>query len=136
MTFSIIGVDIEAKLALEPGKIVIGRNLLELNCSDKKVSRNHALIELEGGRVWLTGTHINPCFLHDQDGISQPLPKGERHCLKSGDKFSLLPNKYIYRISSGENHPSVSTSTSTNNTENNKSKSKSNAGNNLSLIHI
>lgn len=82
------------------GKTTLGRNVTELNCSDKKVSRNHAFIEIEDdGSVYLHSTHINPCFIHDEESkTSRPVKNGERAKLKDEDKISLLPTLYMFQL--------------------------------------
>ncbi|RWS25684.1 Aprataxin and PNK-like factor, partial [Leptotrombidium deliense] len=69
-------------------------------CSDKKVSRNHAVLELkDSGEITLTSIHVNPCF-YSSDPESSPkiLKKDKTQKLIAGDIFSLLPNSYRYQI--------------------------------------
>lgn len=96
---TLVGVgETKASLKLPSGRLTLGRNVKDLNCTDKKVSREHAFIEVDGdGKVWLTATHVNPCFIHE-DAEPKPLKKGERICLEDGGKFSLLPSQFIYKV--------------------------------------
>lgn len=81
------------------GKTTIGRGPF-LGCGDKKVSRNHAVLEVtEKGEVFLTPTHVNPCFY--QPTAESPgtiLKKDKRHKLENGDSFSLLPRAFRYQV--------------------------------------
>ncbi|GIY84597.1 aprataxin and PNK-like factor [Caerostris extrusa] len=81
------------------GKTTIGRGPL-LGCSDKKVSRNHAVLEVTSkGEVFLTPTHVNPCFYQPTaDNPGQILQKDIPHKLRNGDSFSLLPRAYRYQV--------------------------------------
>lgn len=84
---------------LKIGKTIIGRGPL-LECSDKKVSRNHAILEVTAdGEVILTPTHVNPCFYQSQNrGPSRVMKKDKQHVLASGDSISLLPTSYKYIV--------------------------------------
>ncbi|XP_076315118.1 uncharacterized protein LOC143227574 [Tachypleus tridentatus] len=75
-------------IEIPSGKTVIGRGPL-LGCADKKVSRNHAILDVhDGGKMDLLATHINPCFY-------QPQAKGEVRILKKDDKVHILPGDAI-----------------------------------------
>lgn len=84
---------------LKIGKTIIGRGPL-LECSDKKVSRNHAILEVTAdGEVILTPTHVNPCFYQAQNkGPSRVMKKDKQHVLASGDSIALLPTSYKYIV--------------------------------------
>lgn len=44
-------------------------------------------------------THLNPCFIQSSlEAAPQPLKRDQWHTLGPGDLFSLLPEKYIYRV--------------------------------------
>ncbi|XP_064483702.1 aprataxin and PNK-like factor [Ornithodoros turicata] len=96
---------------LKTGKTIIGRGPL-LECSDKKVSRNHAILEvLQDGEVLITPTHVNPCFYQAQgNGPSKVLKKDKQHTLSSGDSISLLPNNYKYIIEVANSPEDISSS--------------------------
>ncbi|CAL1278329.1 unnamed protein product [Larinioides sclopetarius] len=81
------------------GKTTIGRGPF-LGCIDKKVSRNHAVLEVTSkGEVYLTPTHVNPCFYQPTaDSPGQILKKDTPHKLENGDSFSLLPRAYRYQL--------------------------------------
>lgn len=83
---------------LPHGDTVIGRGPF-LSVSDKRVSRNHGILENVDGQLRLKSTHVNPCFVQTSpDASPQPLEKDQWHCLKDGSIFSLLPGKCIYRV--------------------------------------
>ncbi|KAF5894818.1 aprataxin and PNK-like factor isoform X1, partial [Clarias magur] len=85
-------------IALPEGDSVIGRGPF-LHVSDKRVSRNHGILQNVDGQLRLKPTHVNPCFvLTSPDAPPEPLEKDQWHCLKDGEIFSLLPGKYIYRV--------------------------------------
>ncbi|XP_065291163.1 aprataxin and PNK-like factor isoform X2 [Dermacentor albipictus] len=89
----------QKSVELKIGKTIIGRGPL-LECSDKKVSRNHAVLEVtEDGEVFLTPTHVNPCFYQVQGkGPSKVMKKDKQQLLQSGDSIALLPNSYKYIV--------------------------------------
>ncbi|KAL3221780.1 hypothetical protein MRX96_050188 [Rhipicephalus microplus] len=101
----------QKSVELKIGKTIIGRGPL-LECSDKKVSRNHAVLEVtEDGEVFLTPTHVNPCFYQAQGkGPSKVMKKDKQQLLQSGDSIALLPNsyKYIVEIISSSSTSSIS----------------------------
>nr|XP_037274150.1 DNA ligase 1-like isoform X2 [Rhipicephalus microplus] len=101
----------QKSVELKIGKTIIGRGPL-LECSDKKVSRNHAVLEVtEDGEVFLTPTHVNPCFYQVQGkGPSKVMKKDKQQLLQSGDSIALLPNsyKYIVEIISSSSTSSIS----------------------------
>ncbi|TRY83038.1 hypothetical protein DNTS_004455 [Danionella cerebrum] len=96
--FELEQVDGGSPLELPFGETVLGRGAF-LGVNDKRVSRNHAILENQNGSLRLKPTHLNPCFIQT-DVLSPPTPleKNEWHWLKDGDLFSLLPGKYIYRV--------------------------------------
>ncbi|XP_060716721.1 aprataxin and PNK-like factor [Tachysurus vachellii] len=80
------------------GDTVIGRGPF-LGVSDKRVSRNHGILENVNGQLRLKPTHVNPCFFQTSvDASPQPLEKDKWHLLKDGAVFSLLPGTYMYRV--------------------------------------
>ncbi|XP_068796853.1 aprataxin and PNK-like factor isoform X3 [Struthio camelus] len=94
-------------VALPPGETVLGRGPL-LGITDKRVSRKHAILEVEGGQVRIKPIHVNPCFYQSsENGHLLPLEAHEWHVLKFGDSFSLLVDKYIFKVLSA--HPVEST---------------------------
>ncbi|XP_025966286.2 aprataxin and PNK-like factor isoform X2 [Dromaius novaehollandiae] len=89
-------------VALPPGETVLGRGPV-LGITDKRVSRKHAILEVEDGQI-----HVNPCFYQSpENGCLLPLEAHEWHPLKVGDSFSLLVDKYIFKVLSA--HPVEST---------------------------
>ncbi|NXI69777.1 APLF factor, partial [Anseranas semipalmata] len=76
--------------------------------TDKRVSRKHAILEVVDGQVRIKPIHVNPCFYHSpENGRLLPLEAHEWHSLKFGDSFSLLVDKYIFKVLSA--HPVEST---------------------------
>uniref|UniRef100_A0A8C1A0R1 Zgc:165656 n=1 Tax=Cyprinus carpio carpio TaxID=630221 RepID=A0A8C1A0R1_CYPCA len=96
--FELEQVDGGCPIELPFGETVLGRGLF-LGVNDKRVSRNHGILENQNGQLRLKPTHLNPCFIQTNIVASpQPLEKDQWHCLKEGDIFSLMPGKYIYRV--------------------------------------
>ncbi|XP_017576071.1 aprataxin and PNK-like factor isoform X1 [Pygocentrus nattereri] len=96
--FELEQVDGGQPIDLPYGETVIGRGPF-LGVSDKRVSRNHGVLENVDGQLRLKPTHLNPCFIQTSLGApSEPLEKDQWHCLKEGSIFSLLPGKYVYRV--------------------------------------
>lgn len=83
---------------VRPGQTVIGRGPL-LGITDKRVSRRHAILEVVDNQLRIKSIHTNPCFLQSSEE-SQLLPmKTHVWCwLNPGDSFSLLLNKYSFRV--------------------------------------
>ncbi|XP_049325665.1 aprataxin and PNK-like factor isoform X1 [Astyanax mexicanus] len=80
------------------GETVIGRGPF-LGVSDKRVSRNHGVLENVDGQLRLKPIHLNPCFVQDSlETPAEPLQKDQWHVLQEGSLFSLLPGKYVYRV--------------------------------------
>ncbi|CAO2605783.1 Aprataxin and PNK-like factor [Lemmus lemmus] len=81
-----------------PGQTVIGRGPL-LGITDKRVSRRHAILEVVDNQLRIKPIHTNPCFRESSEE-SQLLPmKTHEWCwLNPGDSFSLLLNKYSFRV--------------------------------------
>ncbi|KAL7845518.1 hypothetical protein AOLI_G00237100 [Acnodon oligacanthus] len=96
--FELEQVDGGHPIDLPYGETVIGRGPF-LGVSDKRVSRNHGVLENVDGQLRLKPTHLNPCFIQTSLGApSEPLEKDQWHCLKKGSIFSLLPGKYVYKV--------------------------------------
>ncbi|XP_068925021.1 aprataxin and PNK-like factor isoform X2 [Petaurus breviceps papuanus] len=86
------------RVALSPGETVIGRGPL-LGITDKRVSRRHAILEVVGDQLRIKPTHINPCFYQSSEKSQLlPLETNKWHWLNPGDSFSLLVDKYIFRV--------------------------------------
>ncbi|GAB1597722.1 aprataxin and PNK-like factor isoform X1 [Argonauta hians] len=80
---------------------VIGRgNFLQV--LDKRVSRNHGMLEVVDGTLFLTPTHANPCF-YQKKGTKDRLvlPKDQQKRLEAGDMFGLLQDKFFYEVTYG-----------------------------------
>ncbi|XP_026059340.1 aprataxin and PNK-like factor [Carassius auratus] len=96
--FELEQVDGGSPIELPQGETVLGRGPF-LGVNDKRVSRNHGVLENLNGQLRLKPTHLNPCFIQTNIvAAPQPLKKDQWHCLKEGDIFSLMPGKYIYRV--------------------------------------
>uniref|UniRef100_W5NGF7 Aprataxin and PNKP like factor n=1 Tax=Lepisosteus oculatus TaxID=7918 RepID=W5NGF7_LEPOC len=96
--FELEPLDGNCSIPLPVGETLIGRGPL-LRVSDKRVSRNHGLLEVVDGQLRIKPTHLNPCFYQSSlDDLPHPLEKDKWHPLFPGDLFSLLPGKYIYRV--------------------------------------
>ncbi|XP_007476784.1 aprataxin and PNK-like factor isoform X2 [Monodelphis domestica] len=74
--------------------------------TDKRISRRHAILEVLDNQLRIKPTHINPCF-HQSSEKSQllPLETNKWHWLNPGDSFSLLVDKYTFRVFS--THPEI-----------------------------
>ena len=99
-TIQIIG-DNEANYEVS-GTMTIGRGPV-FDISDKKVSRNHAIITPVNNvgefKLELKATHINPCFVKKPGkDKSKVLEKDEKICLENGDIFSLLSDKHSFTV--------------------------------------
>uniref|UniRef100_UPI00398F0429 aprataxin and PNK-like factor isoform X2 n=1 Tax=Pristiophorus japonicus TaxID=55135 RepID=UPI00398F0429 len=91
-------VDGKGTIALAAGLTTIGRGPV-LGVSDKRVSRIHGLLEVLDEKLRIKPLHTNPCFHQSSSGDQLlPLEKDKWHWLNSGDCFSLLPDKYIYKV--------------------------------------
>ncbi|KAE8600971.1 hypothetical protein XENTR_v10013482 [Xenopus tropicalis] len=85
-------------VSLPKGETMIGRGPF-LTISDKRVSRSHALLEVVDGKLRIKPVHVNPCFYQGPGGNTFiPLEKDKWHWLHSGDCFSLLPDKYTFKV--------------------------------------
>ena len=77
---------------------IVGRGKL-LEVSDKRVSRNHALLTLNSGSLLLKSTHSNPCFLNLKNRNKKILlKKGGSITLQNEDEFSLLQDMYCFKV--------------------------------------
>ncbi|XP_033631372.1 aprataxin and PNK-like factor [Asterias rubens] len=80
------------------GKTVIGRGSV-LGVSDKRVSRNHGVVEVSDGKLKIMSTHTNPTF-YQANGTAKlvALPKDVWQYLDHGDRISLTPEQHIYEV--------------------------------------
>ncbi|TKS68776.1 Aprataxin and PNK-like factor [Collichthys lucidus] len=96
--FDLVPVDGGDPIHLPPGETVVGRGPL-LRVNDKRVSRNHGLLENLNGELRLKPTHVNPCFVQSSlTDDPRPLQRDSWCPLHHGDLFSLLPGQYIYKV--------------------------------------
>uniref|UniRef100_A0A8C5MDF8 Aprataxin and PNKP like factor n=1 Tax=Leptobrachium leishanense TaxID=445787 RepID=A0A8C5MDF8_9ANUR len=87
-----------ARTPLPQGESLIGRGPF-LGISDKRVSRNHAVLDVAENKLRIKPVHVNPCFYQAKGkGALVPLERDEWHWLHSNDCVSLLPDKYIFRV--------------------------------------
>ncbi|XP_028617536.1 aprataxin and PNK-like factor isoform X2 [Grammomys surdaster] len=90
------------RVPVGPGQTVIGRGPL-LGITDKRVSRRHAILEVADSQLRIKPIHRNPCFY--QSSEKSQLSPMETHVwsrLNPGDSFSLLLDKYAFRVFSAE----------------------------------
>ncbi|XP_019404689.1 PREDICTED: aprataxin and PNK-like factor isoform X1 [Crocodylus porosus] len=96
--FQLAPTDGGCPVALPRGETVIGRGPL-LGITDKRVSRKHAILEVVGDQLRIKPVHVNPCFLQSsENGDLLPLETHEWHSLNPGDSFSLLIDKYLFKV--------------------------------------
>uniref|UniRef100_UPI0037E8075C aprataxin and PNK-like factor n=1 Tax=Semicossyphus pulcher TaxID=241346 RepID=UPI0037E8075C len=96
--FDLVPVDGGDPISLPPGETVLGRGPF-LGVGDRRVSRNHAVLENLNGQLRLKSTHLNPCFIQSSPTDDpQPLQRNSWYPLHHGDVFSLLPGQYIYKV--------------------------------------
>ncbi|XP_078205292.1 aprataxin and PNK-like factor isoform X7 [Callithrix jacchus] len=86
------------RVALASGETVVGRGPL-LGITDKRVSRRHAILEVADGQLRIKPVHTNPCFYQSSEKSQLvPLKTNLWCCLNPGDSFSLLVDKYTFRV--------------------------------------
>ncbi|KAB7500567.1 Aprataxin and PNK-like factor [Armadillidium nasatum] len=78
--------------------ITLGRGPV-IKCPDKKISRNHVMIDWDDEGVLLTSIHVKPTFIVI-NGEKKSLTQGQSEVLKNGDRFGLLEDNYWYKESS------------------------------------
>ncbi|OXB63731.1 hypothetical protein ASZ78_003128 [Callipepla squamata] len=89
-------------VALPPGQTLLGRGPL-LGITDKRVSRKHAILEVVGGQARIKPIHVDSCFYQSPESDQLiPLEAHEWHSLNFGDSFSLMLNKYIFKVLSAQ----------------------------------
>ena len=97
-SFALISVEKDYKVEVSEGKVTLGRGPY-LQVTDKRVSRNHATLEVSGGSLIILPTHTNPTFYQACGGTKfEPLEKDEVKKLENGDCISFLPNDLIFKI--------------------------------------
>ncbi|XP_063932678.1 aprataxin and PNK-like factor isoform X2 [Zophobas morio] len=80
------------------GSHVLGRGT-SLQCNDKRISRNHATIEVTPDNITLTSIHVNPCFLRAAESKTITILKKDATTqLHDGDNFALLPDDFWFKI--------------------------------------
>nr|XP_023029110.1 aprataxin and PNK-like factor [Leptinotarsa decemlineata] len=102
----------KAVSSLRNGEHHIGRDGI-LNCTDKRVSRHHAILIITDEAVTLKSLHVNPCFYKAARGnCIVLLKKDESVNLNDGDRFALLADSYWFKVrlsSEGVNSESTKT---------------------------
>ncbi|RXG56821.1 Aprataxin and PNK-like factor [Armadillidium vulgare] len=76
--------------------ITLGRGPV-IKCPDKKISRNHVIIDWDDEGVLLTSIHVKPTFIVI-NGEEKSLTQGQSEVLKNGDRFGLLQDNYWYKV--------------------------------------
>ncbi|WAR19844.1 APLF-like protein, partial [Mya arenaria] len=85
-------------ISIDEGKTVIGRGPF-LQVTDKRVSRNHGVLEVSDGKLYITPTHTNPCFFKRTPKSSvEIMKKDERRHLENGQIFGLLPDSLYFKV--------------------------------------
>ncbi|XP_064211615.1 aprataxin and PNK-like factor [Tribolium castaneum] len=80
------------------GAHVLGRGPA-LQCNDKRVSRNHATLEVTPDHVKLTSIHVNPCFLKAAESKTLTILKKDTSTqLNDGDSFAFLAEDHWFKI--------------------------------------
>ncbi|KAG5884978.1 hypothetical protein JTB14_000369 [Gonioctena quinquepunctata] len=83
---------------LYEGEHIVGRDKL-LDCDDKRVSRNHALIHVRSDGVILKSVHVNPCYFKPSNENSiHRINKDSTVALENGDQFALVLDKFWYKV--------------------------------------
>nr|XP_016851194.1 PREDICTED: aprataxin and PNK-like factor isoform X1 [Anolis carolinensis] len=96
--FALAPVEGGRPLELPPGETVLGRGAL-LGVTDKRVSRKHAILKVAGNHLSIKPVHVNPCFYQPtENGQISPLDIDKWHQLSPGDRFSLLVDKYAFKV--------------------------------------
>ncbi|CAB3259549.1 unnamed protein product [Arctia plantaginis] len=102
MVFKLIRVDEQepSKILLHVGKHIIGRGkFLHNDDNDKRVSRNHAELEVTDDSVTLKALHRNPCFYTKSNIVeTEILQQNNIISLSNGDKFGLIPDTFWYEV--------------------------------------
>ncbi|KAK2507450.1 hypothetical protein MC885_004620 [Smutsia gigantea] len=76
--------------------------------TDRRVSRRHAILEVVGGKLRIKPIHTNPCFYQSSEKSQLlPLKKNLWRWLNPGDSFSLLVNKYVFRVLSTDSEMEI-----------------------------
>nr|BAB25711.1 unnamed protein product [Mus musculus] len=90
------------RVPVGPGQTVIGRGPL-LGITDKRVSRRHAILEVVDSQLRIKPIHRNPCFYQSSEKSQHsPMETQVWSQLHPGDSFSLLLDKYAFRVFSAE----------------------------------
>uniref|UniRef100_A0A2A4K6H3 Aprataxin and PNK-like factor PBZ domain-containing protein n=1 Tax=Heliothis virescens TaxID=7102 RepID=A0A2A4K6H3_HELVI len=101
MVFKLVRIDSPSpcKIPLVIGTHVIGRGkFLHNDDTDKRVSRNHAELEVTADAVNLKSLHQNPCFFIKKSVETHLLQQDCTVLLCHGDKFGLLPDHFWYEV--------------------------------------
>ncbi|XP_064403573.1 aprataxin and PNK-like factor isoform X3 [Halichondria panicea] len=86
------------ELPVPEGETAVGRGPF-FKVTDKRVSRLHATLRLEDGKLALCPKHKNPCFFKGPEETSyKVLPKDNWKELVHGDSFSLLPDDLVFSV--------------------------------------
>ncbi|XP_046848646.1 aprataxin and PNK-like factor [Xenia sp. Carnegie-2017] len=90
--------EVDFEVNLLQGKVSIGRGPL-MKITDKRVSRNHAMIEVKDNALSILPTHTNPTFYQALgEAHFEALDKDVSKELHDGDCISFLPNDLKFKV--------------------------------------
>ncbi|XP_028398617.1 aprataxin and PNK-like factor isoform X2 [Dendronephthya gigantea] len=102
-SFALISLENNYKVDISEGKVTVGRGPY-LKITDKRVSRNHATLEVSDATFTVLPTHTNPTFYQAcGDTKFEPLAKDEVKKLQDGDCISFLPNDLKFKVEIRDN---------------------------------
>lgn len=99
MIFKVVRIDTDdnQKIKLPFGVFPIGRGHFKID-EDKRISRNHAQLEVTTDTLTLKSLHKNPCF-YIKDGKEIHILRQDCSVeLSHGNKFGLLPEVFWYEV--------------------------------------
>ncbi|XP_013134570.1 PREDICTED: aprataxin and PNK-like factor isoform X2 [Papilio polytes] len=98
--FKLVRIDDEGhhEIPLSDGKQVIGRGNF-LDCDDKRVSRNHAELEVIDNSIVIKALHINPCFFIDKTMVdAKVILQNTIMKISLGDTIGFLNDRFWYNV--------------------------------------
>ncbi|CAH0694359.1 unnamed protein product [Spodoptera exigua] len=100
MIFKVVRIDTDHnhKIKLPVGIFTIGRGHFKIDEIDKRISRNHAQLEVTADTLSLKSLHQNPCFYIKEGKQIHILRQDCSVELTHGNKFGLLPEVFWYEV--------------------------------------